>query len=68
MVKSEDVRALVSQEHEASIYMRFRSPVGNIVTPILLDESLTTLLVPIRAHWIIRTSMTPRPVEMDIGL
>jgi hypothetical protein len=38
-----DVRALVSQEHESSIYLQFRSPLGNIVTPILLDESLSGL-------------------------
>jgi hypothetical protein len=40
---SPDVRALVSQEHVSSIYVRFRSPLGNIVTPILLDESLSGL-------------------------
>jgi hypothetical protein len=36
-------RASVSQEHESPIHMRFRSPFGKIVTPILLDESLSGL-------------------------
>jgi hypothetical protein len=38
-----DERASVSQEHESPIHMRFRSPFGKIVTPILLDESLSGL-------------------------
>ncbi|KAK5042844.1 hypothetical protein LTR84_012805 [Exophiala bonariae] len=38
-----DVRAMVSQEQKSSIHMAFRLSLRNIVTPILLDESLTGL-------------------------
>jgi len=38
-----DVRAMVSQEHESSIHVRLRLSLANIVTPILLDESLSGL-------------------------
>ena len=38
-----DVRAMVSQEYESSIHVGFGLSLRNIVTPILLDESLSGL-------------------------
>jgi len=38
-----DLRAMDSQEHEPSIYVRLRLSLANIVTPILLDKSLSGL-------------------------
>jgi hypothetical protein len=38
-----EVRTKVSQVHESPVHMRFRPPFGKIVTPILLDESLSGL-------------------------
>jgi hypothetical protein len=40
---SMEMRAMVSSEHESSIHVQFRWSLGNIETPILLDESLRGL-------------------------